>query len=57
MSNPEYAARMKAKEKLVKSRKIPWLKLESSSLGDLNEILVRIENKLASLPSGTKEDN
>jgi len=57
MSNPEYAARMKAKEKLAKSRKIPWLKLESSSLGDLNEILVRIENKLASLPSGTKEDN
>jgi len=52
MSNPDYAERMKSKEKFAKSRKIPWLKLETSSLTDLNEMLIKIEAKLASLPSG-----
>jgi hypothetical protein len=54
MSNPDYAERMKTKEKLAKARKIPWLKLETSSLDDLNEMLIKIETKLASLPSGQR---
>ena len=52
MGNPDYAERMKSKEKLAKARKIPWLKLETSSLDDLNEMLLKISSKLASLPSG-----
>jgi hypothetical protein len=54
MSNPDYAERMKIKEKLAKARKIPWLKLETSSLDDLNEMLIKIENKLASQPPGQR---
>ena len=54
MSNPDYAERMKTKEKLAKAKKIPWLKLETSSLDDLNEMLIKIETKLASLPSGQR---
>lgn len=49
MSNPDYAARMKIKEKLANSRKIPWLKLETSKLDDLNEILAIINSKVTSL--------
>lgn len=55
MGNPDYSERMKTKEKLAKARKIPWLKLETSSLADLNEMLLKIQNKLASLPSGQGE--
>jgi hypothetical protein len=55
MSNPDYAERMKTKEKLAKAKKIPWLKLETSSLDDLNEMLIKIETKLASLPSGQRK--
>lgn len=38
MSNPEYAARMKAKRKLAKEKKIPWFKLESVELEDLDSL-------------------
>jgi hypothetical protein len=38
MSNPEYAARMKAKRKLAKEEKIPWFKLESVELEDLDSL-------------------
>lgn len=47
MSNPEYATRMKAKEKLANSRNIPWLKLETSKLDDLNEMLAIIKSKVS----------
>jgi hypothetical protein len=47
MSNPDYAERMKAKEKLAKSRNIPWLKLEGSAIVDLNRMLVEIEARLS----------
>jgi hypothetical protein len=46
MSNPDYAARMKIKEKLAESKKIPWLKIETSTLDDLNELLAEINAKL-----------
>ena len=49
MSNPEYAARMKAKEALAKSRNIPWLKLETSKLDDLDEMLSLIKSKVPNL--------
>jgi hypothetical protein len=49
MGNPDYAARMKNKEALAKSRNIPWLKLETSELDDLNEMLAQIKSKLPSL--------
>jgi hypothetical protein len=48
MNNPDYAARMKIKEKLAKSRNIPWLKIETSTLDDLNELLADINTKLTS---------
>ena len=48
MSNTDYAARMKTKEKLAKSRDIPWLKLQTSTLDDLNEMLANINAKLTS---------
>ena len=48
MSNKDYAARMKTKEKLANSRDIPWLKLETSMLDDLNEMLANINAKLTS---------
>ena len=47
MSNPDYSARMKIKEKLAKSRNIPWLKLETSKLDGLNEMLVIINSKVS----------
>ena len=47
MSNSEYAAKMKIKEKLAKSRDIPWLKLETSNLDDLNEMLEIINAKVS----------
>lgn len=47
MGNPDYSARMKVKEKLAISRKIPWLKIETSTLDDLNELLADINAKLA----------
>lgn len=49
MSNQDYAERMKIKEKLAKSRKIPWLKLETSKLDDLNEMLSLIKSKVPNL--------
>ena len=47
MSNPDYSARMKIKEKLAKSRNIPWLKLETSKLDGLNEMLALINSKVS----------
>jgi hypothetical protein len=49
MSNPDYAEKMKTKEALAKSRNIPWLKLETSKLDDLNEMLFLIKSKVPSL--------
>jgi hypothetical protein len=49
MNNPDYAARMKTKQALAKSRNIPWLKLETSKLDDLNEMLSLIKSKVPSL--------
>ena len=46
MNNPDYAAKMKIKEKLAASHKIHWLKLENSKLDDLYEMLDLINSKL-----------
>jgi len=45
MSNKEYAERMSNKQKLAKLSNISWLKLEASSLIDLEEMLQRIRQK------------
>jgi len=46
MSNPDYALRMKDKQKLAKILKIKWLKLEASSLNDLDKMLDKIKSKI-----------
>lgn len=38
MANSDYAARMKAKQKLAKVKRIPWFKLESVELEDLEAL-------------------
>lgn len=45
MSNEEYAERMSNKQKLAKLSNISWLKLEASSLIDLEEMLQKIREK------------
>ena len=48
MSNPEYASKMKNKSKLAKKKGIPWLKLETSKLDELQEMLPFIDSKRVS---------
>jgi hypothetical protein len=45
MSNPNYASRMKTKQTLAKTMKLKWLKLEASSLNDLNLMLEEIKSE------------
>lgn len=44
MDNPAYAERMKIKSKLAKKYDLKWLKLERSTVEDLQSILIKIEN-------------
>jgi hypothetical protein len=46
MSNPEYASRMEAKQKLAKILKLKWMKLEAASLNDLDKMLEKIKSKV-----------
>jgi len=39
MSNPDYAARMDAKQKLAKNLKLKWMKIEAAKLIDLDNML------------------
>jgi hypothetical protein len=48
MSNPEYASKMKDKSKLAKKNGIPWLKLETTKLDELQEMIPLIESKKVS---------
>lgn len=45
MGNPEYAKRMKNKEKLARVKKIKWMKLESAEIQDLERLLKFIISK------------
>ena len=49
MSNPDYASKMKDKSKLAKKNGIPWLKLETAKLDELQEILTLIDSKKVSV--------
>ena len=42
MSNPEYAVRMEAKQKLAKILKLKWMKIEAAKLIDLDKMLAKI---------------
>jgi hypothetical protein len=46
MSNPDYASRMETKQKLAKTLKLKWMKLEAASLNDLDKMLEKIRNKV-----------
>jgi hypothetical protein len=52
MSNSEYAERMAAKQKLAKAFKIGWMKLEASSLNDLEAMLEKIQSKSRNIDNG-----
>lgn len=45
MSNPDYALNIKNKSKLAKKFGIPWLKLETTKLDELQDILLFLESK------------
>ena len=46
MSNPDYASRMETKQKLAKTLKLKWMKLEAASLNDLDKMLEKIKSKV-----------
>jgi hypothetical protein len=46
MSNSDYAARIWTKKKLAKVNNIPWLKIETSNLDDLGDLLSKISSRV-----------
>ena len=45
MSNPDYALRMETKQKLAKTLKLKWIKIEAARLVDLDKMLAKINTK------------